>query len=117
MKRHTRFLVPLALVLIVACTSSNNYAAATVAYNQEGATYAANRAAIDSAYSAGRVSAAQYQQYVDIQKAYAAADNVLYADLGAWKASGVQPANYSTDAATRTAAANNLAALAKAVNP
>lgn len=105
-----------ALILVAGCASNaNQYASATAAYNAESAQYATDRATIDTSYSAGKVTAAQYDQYVTYQKAYAAADNLVFADLAAWKASGAQPVNYSTDAIARTAAAGQVSAIAKAV--
>jgi hypothetical protein len=113
--------VVLALVVIAplftGCASSaNSYASATVAYNAESAQYAADRATVDTSYAAGKVTAAQYDQYVAIQQAYKAADTALYADLRTWQSSNAQPATYTANATARSAAATQMSTFAKGIH-
>lgn len=99
--RKTSVLAVLVLALIampIGCASSNGYAAASQRYDAESLTYTDAFNKLQSLHDAGRLAAPTWSQFLTLSAAERVADVKAFADLTAWKTSGQQPADYSTNA-------------------
>ena len=112
-------------LVITGCASSNannDYAAATIAFNNGDVQYKADCAAIDAVAATGKLGTrgaanTQYTQYQANQKAVSDATVNVKTDLDNWKATSAQPATYATNNKTLTDALSAMSNLRKQVAP
>lgn len=93
----------LAILIVIAVVGCGAYghgelSAAVKSYEADSIAYAAAGDAISAARAAGRVTDAQWSQFVHDQDAVRALDALLAYDLDAWRVGNVKPATYEANA-------------------
>lgn len=103
--------------ILLACVSAggNGYAAATLDEQARMLLYVQAGSKIKATLPANRT--AEWDQFEALQREIRAADNLVFADLTAWKDSGVKPPGYDTHARTLHDAQDKVISLQKEVAP
>ena len=96
-KRTSVAIAAFVAVLLIGCASASTYPAATHNYNIAGAAYKVAFDKIQNLRSIGKVNDAQWAQFVTGAAMERAADNLVAADLNAWKVTGKEPPTYAAD--------------------